>query len=114
MKFNVKIIPIGKYLSKYNIFVGDAKTISNEDGVELTELLKAYENDFRYPIYLTDSITLYKELIDISAQLLISNITSNDTKVELALSTSKDKEMYGISVVHNATNKTYTLSLAEI
>lgn len=115
MKFNVKIIPIGKYLSKYNIFVGDTKTISNEDGEELTELLKAYDGDFRYPIYLTDSITLVRELIGISAQFLITNTDSTNTnKVDIVLGTSKTRDLYTISVVHNATNKTYTLSLTEI
>lgn len=116
MKFNVKIIPIGKYLSKYNIFVGDTKTISNEDGVELTELLKAYESDFRYPIYLTDSITLYRELIGISAQFLITDITipTTDTnRINLTLGTSKSNEAYAFTVLYNTTNKTYSIMLGE-
>lgn len=115
MKFNVKIIPIGKYLSKYNIFLGDTKTISNEDGAELTKLLKAYEDDSRYPIYLSDSIIVYRELNDISAQFLITDISANDeNEVVLTLSSSKNSSMYSISVVHNVTNNTYTLSLKEM
>ena len=117
MKFNVKIVRLSKYLDKYNVAINeDAKTISKEDYEEIRSMLVEVDRKTAYPIYLTDTIRVYRD-DTYSTQLLINQLTGiSDTSNSMTINIgdTKSNSWGSIVITYNPTTSTGSIIMEEI